>query len=79
MWCFEVYEDIWPHVHMYLGENILIASNNCGYSSDTYQNFKIGSFLKVSCSVKSETYSALCYYIKLHLSVLQFERASTFA
>lgn len=79
MWCFEVHEEIWPHVHMYLGKNILIASNNCGYSSDTYQNFRIGSFLKVSCSVKSETFSTLCYYSKIHLSVLQFERASTFA
>lgn len=67
---------IWRNLasHKYvLKESILIASDNCGYSSLIhYQNFGMGSFLKVSCSVKSETLSisfVLCY-IKIHLICL---------
>lgn len=37
---------------------------------DTYQNFKIGSFLKVSWSLKSETYSNFVLLRKIYLIYL---------
>lgn len=44
---------------------------------DTYQNFKIGSFLKVSWSLKSETYSNFVLLRKIYLIYLQFEWTCT--
>lgn len=70
VWCFEVYEEIWPHINTYLEKNILIDSDNCGYFSDTYQNFRIGSFLKVNWSLKSETYSNFVLLRKIYLIYL---------